>query len=178
MFVLNTSCLYLNDYSKPKEIIIDAHFGLKEKVIIDRCIKRWNAYTTRLVGYPMIIYNKKVDYDGFNEAESMIDDRNVIYLIGPDNPYYQRRGRAIGRVTASRNDIFIFTDALPDKYFEPTVMHELGHWVGITSHTDDSLPDIEVDQTSNLMGTYSEDRVTLSKEDIRLFCLVHKCLEE
>ena len=171
--MLQINCLYFTNHSTPKEITISNNFNSEQKKIIIKCINKWNNYSQTLLGYDLIIYNNQIDNYEYDDSTANIDNKSVIYFIDSNNSYYLKRDNALGR--ANTNDIMIFSDAI-GKYFELTIMHEFGHWLGIYSHIDDS-PNI-IETNDNVMNATAGDKIdiNLSNEDIKLFCMVHKCL--
>jgi predicted Zn-dependent protease len=179
------SCTYFTDNDKPKELIINNSFNKEQIEIIKRCINRWNDYTTELVGYPLITLNTTIDNEAFDADIHLSDDKNIIYVIYKEDKYYNSvkyKSYRLGSVQYGKADILITSHALDDDnlWLEATVMHELGHWLGVSSHIDQLDPNLNLNTENNLMNsTASEDNLIfkLSDEDIKLFCLNHNCIK-
>ncbi len=167
----------MGEQELPVPFYISSSFTEEERLSIQEQADEWNKISLEHTGKKAFLYQGLNDKP-FDMYTDLTDKVHTVYLHtgASDTP-------AVGWVDGWQNDIIIeqevFTSwRVADKTtaFKAVVRHELGHLLGILwTHVNEgtyagppSVIDIGTD------GTF----LTFSKEDIRLFCLAHKCLEE
>lgn len=172
--LLAASCLEVDIMAPdlPRPVYIDTAFSDEEVAAIQASMAEWDAMSMECLGVPAFEYlGRYEDPDGF-QLEDMLDDRAIIYRLSNDSEAYKflesqemYKNRGLGGY-ATLGDVLMFMEEGDTiETFQPCVLHELGHHLGLLHIMDDPGAVMDMDVGSD----------HLTEIDREAFYIVHDC---
>jgi hypothetical protein len=180
--LISQSCLLI-ETSLPKKFKISNKFTSNEQLLIIEQANRWNDFIAKNTDIKQALIFDGIDERPFDETTSLDDGINTIYIEDENIIRYSTSSTTGGNMPISAENIFISKvniaqcitcDLSENDWFKKTILHEFGHFIGITSHFEDDPENINLFGIMSTHVNYSTDDFT--EHDKKLLCLVLKCV--